>query len=347
MSRQLTVLRALGLGDLLTSVPALRGLRQAFPTYRITLLAPAWLTPLALRTGAVDEVSPTPGLPGADAAALPGVEVPRGAGPDVAVNLHGRGPRSHRALQALRPARLMAFAHPAVPDVAGPRWHGFEHEVRRWCRLLAAYGIGADETDLALAPPTEPAPRPDRSPARPTEPVVPAATVASVPDGAVVIHPGAGAAARRWPADRFARVARVLRREGLPVVVTGSAAERGLSRWITGAAGLGASAGLAGRLTLLQLAELVARARLVICGDTGVGHLATAYGTPSVLLFGPTPPALWGPPPGRSRHTVLWAGRSGDPHAARTDRGLAEITTDEVIEAAGGLLTAATVQKGG
>ena len=54
--RTLVVLRALGLGDLLTAVPALRALACAYPRHRRILAAPAWLAPLALHTGAVDVV---------------------------------------------------------------------------------------------------------------------------------------------------------------------------------------------------------------------------------------------------------------------------------------------------
>jgi ADP-heptose:LPS heptosyltransferase len=77
----------------------------------------------------------------------------------------------------------------------------------------------------------------------------------------------------------------------------------------------------------------VAHAGRVLCGDTGVAHLATAYGTPSVVLFGPTPPSEWGPPPGRTRHRVLWSGGRGDPHAATPDAGLLAITVDDVLGA--------------
>lgn len=70
-----------------------------------------------------------------------------------------------------------------------------------------------------------------------------------------------------------------------------------------------------------------------MCGDTGVAHLATALGRPSVVLFGPTPPSAWGPPPGRHRHRVLWAGRAGDPRAAVPDPGLLDIAVADVLAA--------------
>jgi len=98
-------------------------------------------------------------------------------------------------------------------------------------------------------------------------------------------------------------------------------------------AGLAPEAVLAGRTDLIGLAAVVAAAGRVACGDTGVAHLATAYGVPSVVLFGPTPPAEWGPPPDRSRHRALWAGGRGDPHATEPDPGLLAITLDQVLAA--------------
>ena len=75
----------------------------------------------------------------------------------------------------------------------------------------------------------------------------------------------------------------------------------------------------------------------VVSGDTGVAHLATALDRPSVLLFGPSSPARWGPWPGVGTHRVLWAGRTGDPCAAVIDPGLLRIEADEMIEALDGL----------
>ena len=125
-------------------MPALRALAAAFPDHRRILAAPRVLEPLAHLSGVVDEV-----LDARPLAALP----PRAHAADVAVNLHGRGPESHRVLLATAPRRLLAFAHPAVGESAGgPRWRAGEHEVARWCRLLTESGVPADPARLELPP---------------------------------------------------------------------------------------------------------------------------------------------------------------------------------------------------
>lgn len=271
------------------------------------LAAPAGLAPLVELTGTVHELRDTAPLAPLDGSP---------AGADVAVNLHGSGPESHRVLLATRPRRLVAFAHPEVPEAAdGPPWRPGEHEVTRWCRLLETSGVPADPSSLEL----------------PTPPGQPPALT----HDATLIHPGAASGARRWPPDRFAAVARAEREAGRRVVVTGGPGEEGLARRVAVAAGLDDEAVLAGRTDLLGLARAVAAAGRVVCGDTGVAHLATALAIPSVVLFGPTSPHEWGPPAG-SRHVALWAGRRGDPHAAEPDPGLLAISVDEVLDALGG-----------
>ena len=301
--RRLLVLRALGLGDFLTGVPALRALADAFPDHTHQLVAPALLSPLVgLLDGDWQLVDGAPLAPLDRALARP----------DVAVNLHGRGPQSHRALLESDPGRLIAFRHPEVrASAAGPSWLAGEHEVARWCRMLAESGVPADRGRLEL---NRPAP-------------------AAAASGATIVHPGAASAARRWPADRFAAVARFEREAGRTVLVTGASGELELAREVARAAGLSQQAVLAGRTGLAELAALVAAAGRVVCGDTGIAHLATALGTPSVVLFGPTSPAHWGPPHQRPVHIALWAGRHGDPHAGQVDAGLLEIEVEDVLDA--------------
>jgi ADP-heptose:LPS heptosyltransferase len=304
------------------AVPALRALRRALPGHRLVLGAPAWLEPIAALTGVVDAVHPVDG-----AVRLPDrLDWPSWAGPvDVAVNLHGAGPVSHQLLATLHPHRLVAFAHPDWPD--GPPWQlsdsgePVEHQACRWVRLVQAAfrgpaGVAPDDYRLA----------------------VPA--VAAPADGAVVIHPGAAWGSRRWPVDRYVELTRAIAARGVPVVVTGGSAEVPLARAVAAAAGLPDQALLAGRTTLPELASLVAHARLVVSADTGVAHLATAYGTPSVVLFGPVPPAEWGPPAGAPQHAAIWHGRRwgpdyrGEAFSDHPDPGLTSITVGEVLSAA-------------
>jgi ADP-heptose:LPS heptosyltransferase len=289
-------LRALGLGDLLTALPALRGLRALRPDARLVLAAPAWLEPVAMLSGAVDGVlatrplGPIPGWP-----------------PELAVNLHGNGPQSTERLRELNPEQLWAYDMPGAPA-----WREDDHEVERWCRLVDAHGGACDRRDLDLTAPAEP----------------------PLAGGLTLIHPGGAAAARRWPASRWSRVAEELADAGHDVVVTGSAEEYDLCRSVAAGAGLAEQAVLAGRVDLTGLCALIACARLVVCADTGVGHLATAYRTRSIVLFGPVPPSRWGPPPEREQHTVLWAGTTSDPFADYPDPGLLSFTADDVLAAA-------------
>ncbi|MCW3048684.1 MAG: glycosyl transferase, family 9 [Solirubrobacterales bacterium] len=308
-----SVLRALGLGDLLTAVPALRALAEALPRRRLILATPASLAPLVALMGPVARRIELVDARGLD-------DVPAGLrGVRTGVNLHGSGPESHRLLVAAGVRRLTAFRHASVPESAeGPEWHAGEHEVERWCRLLGAAGIDADPRRLHLEPPGAAAGHPLR--------------------GVTVVHPGATRAARRWPAERFAAVARAERAAGRHVVVTGGPEEALLARRVAAVAGLPDSAVLAGRTDVGAMAALVAAAGRVVCGDTGVAHLATALGTPSVLVFGPTSPRAWGPPAAlRDRHRVVWAGRTGDPHGRTPHEGLLRIASERVIEELAGL----------
>jgi ADP-heptose:LPS heptosyltransferase len=277
--RKIFVLRALGIGDLVTGLPVLRGLKAAYAgDHRLVLGVPVWLRPLADLADVADAITEVAGLDG------PIGEEARE--PDIAVNLHGRGPQSHELLRTLSPGRLMAFRCGDFED--GPQWRPDEHEIRRWCRLLAYYGIPTDPADIGLRPPPAPAGL----------------------SGRTVVHPGAKDPRRRWTPDRFAEVARVLTEDGHQVVVTGSVEDTALTRMVVERAGLDPAADLAGRLDLVQLAAVVADARLVISNDTGVSHLASATGTPSVTLFATMDPALWGPPD-KAYHRVIWKPRTG------------------------------------
>ncbi|GAA5093238.1 glycosyltransferase family 9 protein [Nocardia iowensis] len=297
------VLQARGLGDLLTAVPALRALRRAKPHDRIVLAAPHRLKPIVDLTASVDAIMPTAELGGLRWDAPP---------PQLAINLHGPSTESIVELEKTDAGRILSYRNPAFPELSGPEWQTDMHDVDRWCHLLESDGIVADRRNLGLVPPVS----------------------TTSHRGCVVVHVGAGAPARRWPPDRFAAVVRHLLVLGREVVLTGDAHERDIALNIAARAGLPTGQVLAGEQNLIELAATIAEAGLVICGDTGVAHLATAFGTRTVLLFGPTPPRWGGPPPHLlNRHAVLWAGQLGDPNADTPDAGLLRIGVTDVINA--------------
>jgi ADP-heptose:LPS heptosyltransferase len=108
----------------------------------------------------------------------------------------------------------------------------------------------------------------------------------------VVIHPGADAPARTWPATAHREAAALLARHGHSVVVTGTAEEARLTSMVAG----GTALDLGGLLDLPALAAVLSGADAVVVGNTGPAHLAAAVGTPVVSLFSPVvPPIKWAP----------------------------------------------------
>ena len=109
----------------------------------------------------------------------------------------------------------------------------------------------------------------------------------------VILHPGASAAARRYPAERFQQVVELLRARGWPLVVTGSERERDLLEIVVGD---NDAIPVFTDLSMQEFAALVARAAAVVCGNTLPLHLADATRTPVVALYSGTDMiSQWGP----------------------------------------------------
>ncbi|GAC1350069.1 MAG: glycosyltransferase family 9 protein [Ktedonobacteraceae bacterium] len=102
----------------------------------------------------------------------------------------------------------------------------------------------------------------------------------------LLLHPGASAAARRYPVEQFGVIARLLTRRGWSVLVTGVEREAALIEELQEHAP--AARYLVGGTSLAEYAALVERAALVICNDTLPMHLADAVSTPVVVLFSGT-----------------------------------------------------------
>jgi heptosyltransferase II len=120
--------------------------------------------------------------------------------------------------------------------------------------------------------------------------------------GYFVFAPGAEyGPAKRWPAIHFAELAKSL---DAPAVLLGSAKEAALCQEIATAAGEGRCVDLAGKTSLADAFALIAAAKAVVSNDSGLMHVAAAFGAPQVALFGSSSPLHT--PPLNDRAQVIW-----------------------------------------
>ena len=300
--RRIIVFRALQLGDMLCAVPALRALRRAAPRAHITLAGLPWARSFARRYAAyVDDFLAFPGYTGLPERAPDCEQLPlflqtvQRIPADLALQLHGSGAVSNAIVQQFGASLCAGFADtPATADGSGMflPWDETEHEVLRYLRLLRFLGIETHDSGLEF-----PFAASDEEELR--------AAGVRIPGEYACVHAGARMPSRRWPPERFAQVADELAAQGLTVVLTGSQEERALVNEVQARMAEGAI-NLAGRTSLGALVVLLARARLLVCNDTGVSHLAAATRTPSVVLCCGSDPRRWAPLDGE-RHRVLAA----------------------------------------
>ena len=110
-----------------------------------------------------------------------------------------------------------------------------------------------------------------------------------LPPGFLALHPGSGSPAKNWPPARFAALARVL--GPTPWLLVEGPADVDAARALASSESVVPARGLSAR----ALGVLLAHAGLFVGHDSGVTHLAAAWGVPTLALFGPTDPALWSP----------------------------------------------------
>jgi heptosyltransferase-2/heptosyltransferase-3 len=122
---------------------------------------------------------------------------------------------------------------------------------------------------------------------------------------AVAVHPGSGAAVKRWRPEAWAEVVRAITSPGEPVLLTGGPGEAALTAELAALLPDRGPLDLAGRTDLAALAALQAGCRLVLGPDSGPLHLAVAAGVPTVHLFGPASAGRFGPWGPHRRHRVV------------------------------------------
>jgi heptosyltransferase-1 len=341
---RLLVVRLGAMGDILHALPAVTALRIAHPGWIIDwVVEPRWRPLFA----AEDSIGRVISRPLVDRLLFAPTKEWRNA------------PFSQKTRHEIKLLRrtLQAGAYDAVLDLqgairsavvgrlAGCRRLIGEAEPRerpaRWLftEQVATHGAHVIEQDVELASAVA---GDDLSPVQPWLPVDPAAEAWAdeilppvAQEKAVLINPGAGWGAKRWPTDRYAVVAQGLIDRGLRVLVTAGPREEPLAEAISKSTG-GAATPLT--CSLEQLIVLTRRAGLVMAGDTGPLHLACALGRPVVGIYGPTDPSRNGP--FGTRFRVLRSPESRRDHTrhAEPEAGLLTIQPEDVLRAADELL---------
>ena len=273
------------LGDTVMAVPALRSLRVARADTRMVLVGP-WAALLAgqdladvlvpyarswaARLARWDEVRAF----GAAAVVL----LPNSFEAAVAA-WYWKAPR-RIGLDAGGRRRLLTDAIP----MPAPR----EHQIDEYARVVEYLGIDVTDRVPRLAP------LPEDSPERAAiRRLLREAGVAGGGRAVVGIHLGAAyGPSKLWPSERIAQLCRILCARGEIPVLLGAREDVDMAGRLVAETG---ARSLVGRDTPELLTALLAELDALVCGDTGVGHLAGALGTRVVALFGPTDPRLSAP----------------------------------------------------
>ena len=287
--RQILVIKLGALGDFVMALAAMKHIRAAHPKARITLLTVPVFEALARASGYFDNIE-TDGRPEGFGAWLSMIGRLRRMHYDRVYDLQTSS-RSSSYFQFLRPfpppwsgiAAGCAFPHrnPARETM---------HTLERQADQLKAAGIWPDA-------PLEPgsAPPPDLSWILRKAPAQRPVAGASAPRPYVLLVPGGSEhrPEKRWPVEKFADLAAILRQRGFDIVVIGGPQESALARAIQRKA---QARDLTGRTDFAQIAVLGARAALAVGNDTGPLHLIAAAGAPTLALFSKaSDPALCAP----------------------------------------------------
>lgn len=310
------VFRALHLGDMLCAVPALRALRVALPQADIALVGLPWARAFAARFRAyVDEFIAFPGHPGLPEQPVRLDEVAtfydvmHGHGFDLALQMHGSGTVSNGVVAAFGARHRAGFrAEELAPVQDGIPFPAEGAEPGRLLQLTTALGAMPQGLELEF-----PLLRADYEELRHS----------GLGDKLrarryLCVHPGARDRGKCWPPHCFAAVADRLAEEfQLQVVVTGAASEADLAQAVLRHMRQPAR-NAAAPVSIGAMAALMSEARLLVCNDTGVSHIAAGLGLPSVVIFSKADMGRWAPLD-HSRHRSLW-----DPDGTRGHDVLAE-----------------------
>lgn len=283
MTGDILVIRFSSLGDIILMSPTLLNLRINYPHSRICLLTKQTFEPLASLLPAVDKVEPAPPTTASLQYLRQLLRIDNGHF-ELVVDLQGKL-NSYLARRFISARQTVVYPKRRLERSAMVR--------RRNKQLPLDYPHTIDLYNSTLTQLEQPiwATRPVMR-RLPLSPALRRRFPEAVPHA--VIAPGAAHPPKQWPPDRFTEVARKLHHEyGMAIAWCTPADSNSQPAPPPGSHDIPAGhlATLAG-LPLPELAALIGHAQFTIANDSGIAHLSSALGVPTIALFGPTHPAL-------------------------------------------------------
>jgi heptosyltransferase-2 len=278
-------------GDAVMCLPAMERIREAFPSSLITALARPWVAPVVEWGGSVDKVM----IYDKSGWRIKDIEemiskafALRREGFDAAFLFQNAFEAAFLTLCAGIPERIgyNTDGRGFLLTKALPRKQGHMHQTAYYLAMLEQCGIEAGYKDPALRLPEEVFSNAWRR-----------LEADGITRGTMLVGMGPGAVfggAKRWPPERFSQVGKMAAAAwGARVLVLGSPSERGIADRVAGT--IEGALNLCGSTGLTEAMGIIGCCSIFVTNDSGLMHVASALGVPTVAVFGPTDPVETGP----------------------------------------------------
>ena len=304
---KIAILRALQLGDLLCSVPAIHSLRAAYPDAEITLLGLPWAVSFVQRFNKYfDRFIHFPGFPGlpeqpySAEAWIKFVEAIEEEQFDLVIQMQGKGTVVNKMLQQLNLSQLAGFdcEEARMDSDMFLEYPDNRNEIERHLELMEHLGIRTKGTHLEF-PLFEKDEQDFEKLLLPVE-----------SKKYVCIHPGSRSASRQWSPAYFAALADYCIEQGFTAIITGVADEVDITKEVMKCM-KHAAIDLTGKTNLGAAAVLIKNAYMLISNCTGVSHIAAAFDTPSIIISLNEEPERWEPLNRKIHRMIDW---NKEPH---------------------------------
>ncbi len=286
--RKVLLVRLRSIGDTVLATPCLFALKRFLPNAEIDILVEDWVAPVLSNHPSVNKVVVLE-RGGLVARARVSREA-RATGYDVVYNLHGgttatlltraTGARHRVGFETYQYAQLHNHQAPSPLLLWGQQK---THSVEQQLALLGWSGIPVSDrprTQLAVTPGASAA-------------VSQRLAAAGLEDSKIaLIHPAAAFATKQWATENFARVVEFLTERGFASVAIAASNEGEVLNELISEASVRV---VSFDLSLPEVTALAARSQLFVGNDSGIAHIASAVGTPSVVIFGSSNRAHWRP----------------------------------------------------